>query len=215
VAQILLVRHGQSTWNAAGRWQGRADPPLTSIGETQARQAARSLGTLDVLASSPLQRALRTAELIGEELGVGPVECHEDLAEREVGPWTGLTFEEIDLTWPGALARREWPDGFEHDDELTERAVAAVVGLARGHQGDTVLAITHGGVLHALERAFDRVQGRFTNLSGFWVSVEGERLRLGDRVQLSDLETGGRPHLGGAGQPPPDGPVRDRITEQT
>ena len=54
----------------------------------------------------------------------------DDLAEREVGPWTGLTFEEIDLTWPGALQRREWPEGFEDDDAIVERAVAAVTHLA-------------------------------------------------------------------------------------
>jgi probable phosphoglycerate mutase len=204
---MLLIRHGQSTWNAEGRWQGRADPPLTPVGEQQARRAARVLGPPDVLVASPLQRARRTAELIGEELGVGPVEAHEDLAEREVGPWTGMTFEEIDLTWPGAIARREWPDGFELDDALVERALRAVADLALRFPDRSVLAVTHGGVLHALERSLDQSQGRFTNLSGFWLSVEGERVTLGERVWLAEVETGGRRHLGGgpgpAGTPAP------------
>jgi broad specificity phosphatase PhoE len=208
---MLLIRHGQSTWNAEGRWQGRADPPLTTVGEQQARQAAAALGPPDVLVASPLQRARRTAELIGEELGVGPVEAHDDLAEREVGPWTGLTFEEIDLTWPGAVARREWPDGFELDGALTERALRAIADLALRFHDRSILAVTHGGILHALERSFEQAQGRFTNLSGFWLSVDGEQVTLGERVWLSDVETGGRRHLGSGPRP---GGALHRVTEQ-
>jgi len=211
---MLLVRHGQSTWNAAGRWQGRADPPLTTLGELQARQAARSLGLFDLLVASPLQRAWRTAELIGDELGIGPVQAADDLAEREVGPWTGLTFEEIDLTWPGALQRREWPDGFEDDDAIVERAVAAVTDLAARHPDGTVLGVTHGGVLHALERGLGRSQGRFTNLSGFWMSVEGGKITFGERVWLSDIETGGRRSLSGLARSTGAAERDERVTEQ-
>jgi broad specificity phosphatase PhoE len=210
---MLLVRHGQSTWNAAGRWQGRADPPLTALGEQQARQAAGALGSFDVVVSSPLQRAWRTAELIGDELGIGPVQPHDDLAEREVGPWTGLTFEEIDLTWPGALQRREWPAGFEDDEAIVERAVRAVVELAAYHPGASVLGVTHGGVLHALERGFGRTQGRFTNLSGFWLAVDDGRITFGERVLLAEVETGGRSLSGLARTPSPVGD-RERMTEQ-
>ena len=215
---MLLVRHGQSTWNAAGRWQGRADPPLTELGELQARQAARALGTFDLLVSSPLQRAWRTAELIGDELGIGPVQPADDLAEREVGPWTGLTFEEIDLTWPGALQRREWPEGFEDDDAIVQRALAAVTTLAARHPDGTVLGVTHGGVLHALERGLGRSQGRFTNLSGFWMSVElaaeGARITFGERVWLSEIETGGRRSLSGLARTSSAGESDERVTEQ-
>lgn len=211
---MLLVRHGQSTWNAAGRWQGRADPPLTSLGELQARQAAQALGAFDLLVASPLQRAWRTAELIGDELGIGPVQPAHDLAEREVGPWTGLTFEEIDLTWPGALQRREWPDGFEDDEAIVERAVGAVTDLAASHPDATVLGITHGGVLHALERSLGRSQGRFTNLSGFWLSVDGGRMAFGERVWLSEIETGGRRSLSGLSRAADGGERDERITEQ-
>jgi probable phosphoglycerate mutase len=198
---MLLVRHGQSSWNAEGRWQGRADPPLTALGERQAREAAQALGTFDALVSSPLQRARRTAELIGDELGIGPVFTFDDLAEREVGPWTGLTFEEIHLTWPGAIDRREWPEGFEDDDALVGRAMRALAELVRRFGGSTVLVVTHGGVLHALERGFQRPQGRFTNLSGFWVSADDERVRLGERVRLSSVETGGRRVIDGPAHP--------------
>jgi probable phosphoglycerate mutase len=202
---MLLVRHGQSTWNAAGRWQGRADPPLTALGELQAREAARALGVFDALVCSPLQRAQRTAELIGDELGIGPVHSHDDLAEREVGPWTGLTFEEIDLTWPGALQRREWPAGFENDEAIADRAVRAVTDLSARHPAAIVLAVTHGGVLHALERSLGHAQGRFTNLSGFWLEVGEGRIVFGERVSLTDIETGGRRSLSGLARTPAAG----------
>jgi probable phosphoglycerate mutase len=161
VTRILLVRHGQSTWNAEGRWQGRADPPLSTLGVAQSRQAGRALGPVDVLVSSPLQRARRTAELIGEELGIGPVEVETDLIERAVGPWTGLRFDEIESTWPGAIERREWPDGFEEDDALVARCVAALQRLEQQFPGLDLVAVTHGGVLHALERAHRIPAGRF------------------------------------------------------
>jgi probable phosphoglycerate mutase len=196
VTQILLVRHGQSTWNAAGRWQGRADPPLSPLGVTQARQAGRALGAVDVLVSSPLQRARSTAELIGDELGVGPVEVEHGLIERAVGPWTGLSFTEIETTWPGAIERREWPEGFEDDDELVSRAVGALQRLEERFDGLEVVAVTHGGVLHALERAYGLPAGRFSNLTGRRVVMEAGRVVLGDRVLLTDEPTGGaRPEL--------------------
>jgi probable phosphoglycerate mutase len=206
VTQILLVRHGQSTWNAEGRWQGRADPPLSALGEQQARQATRLIGAVDALVASPLERARRTAEIIGEELGVGPVEVDEDLVERAVGPWTGLTFPEIEQGWPGALEQRAWPEGFEEDDELVARSLRALRDLDARHCGGTVIAVTHGGLLHALERAIGEPMGRFSNLTGRWLTVQGDRLELGDRVVLAQHPTGGARSL--------LQPVAQPVTEQ-
>src|SRR3546814_7398309 len=73
MARVLLVRHGQSEWNATGRWQGQADPPLTDLGRAQAHHAARSLGVVDAIVASDLQRAADTALIISGALGVGPV----------------------------------------------------------------------------------------------------------------------------------------------
>jgi probable phosphoglycerate mutase len=191
VTQILLLRHGQSTWNAEGRWQGRADPPLSLLGEQQARQAARQIGAVDGLAASPLARAWRSAEIIGEELGVGPVEIEDDLVERAVGEWTGLTFPEIELRWPGALERRAWPEGFEDDEELVARSMRAIRSLGSRFPAGTVVAVTHGGVLHALERAIGEPMGRFSNLTGRWLTLDGQRIELGGRVVLTEQPTGG------------------------
>ena len=57
MTKLLIVRHGQSEWNALGRWQGQADPPLTDVGENQAKKATKKLGLFDSIVSSPLQRA--------------------------------------------------------------------------------------------------------------------------------------------------------------
>src|ERR1700704_2099238 len=94
-SRVLLVRHGQSEWNALGKWQGQADPPLSDLGRAQARSAAHSLGSLDAIYASDLQRAMETAAIIANALGIGPVVVDPDLRERNAGEWSGLTRAEI------------------------------------------------------------------------------------------------------------------------
>ena len=101
--RVLLVRHGQSEWNAEGRWQGQADPPLTDLGRLQAREAAGALGTVDAVWASDLQRAVETATVIADQLGVGPVVVDPDLRERDAGEFSGLTRPEIAARFPGYL----------------------------------------------------------------------------------------------------------------
>jgi broad specificity phosphatase PhoE len=208
MTRVLLVRHGQSEWNADGRWQGQADPALTDLGRHQAQHAARSLGTVDAIVSSDLQRAGETAAILSGELGVGPVVLDPDLRERHAGEWQGLTRAEIERDWPGYLdppppiegmpeaaspaARtseeggpRRRPPGWESDHSLVERAVAA---LGRIHDlvGDgEALAVTHGGLVYALERMLGAPFVRLPNLGGRWVDVgpEGPEA-LGERVLL-------------------------------
>src|SRR4051812_28738357 len=103
MTRILLVRHGESEWNAMGRWQGQADPPLTDLGRRQAFAAAASLGTVDGIAASDLQRASDTAEIISNQLGVGPVVIDPRFRERDAGEWSGLTRHDIHRDWPGYL----------------------------------------------------------------------------------------------------------------
>src|SRR4029078_7240591 len=86
--RVLLARHGQSEWNAVGRWQGQADPPLSDLGRKQALVAADRIGTVDVIVSSDLERAVQTAFIISEALGVGPVITNELLRERDAGEWS-------------------------------------------------------------------------------------------------------------------------------
>lgn len=187
--RILLVRHGQSTWNADGRWQGQADPPLSAIGEQQARSAAHHLPPVDVVVSSDLERARRTAELIAAASGLEVGATYPGLRERDVGEWTGLTRAEIERRWPqafpGGLAQLD-PPGGEPLPALLARTVATLHRIAAGWPGRDVLGVTHGGVVRNLERHLGEEPAKLPNLTGRWVEVDGARLALGDRVLLVD-----------------------------
>jgi broad specificity phosphatase PhoE len=184
--RILLVRHGQSEWNAAGRWQGQADPPLSDLGRLQAREASRALGPVDAIWSSDLQRAAETAIIIGDQIGVGPVVVDNRLRERDAGEWTGLTRAQIEQRNPGFLADGNRPPGWEPDRDLLGRAGAALASIAGAALGGDVLVVTHAGVVFAVERHLGAQHTRLANTEGRWVTLAGDELRLGDRVVLAE-----------------------------
>jgi probable phosphoglycerate mutase len=189
MTRVLLVRHGQSEWNADGRWQGQADPPLTDLGRAQAFHAARSLGVVDAIVASDQQRATETAALIANELGVGPLVLDPDLRERDAGEWSGLTRKEIDQGWPGYLdgESRRRPTGWEPDEVLLGRATAALVRIHELAGGGEAIAVTHGGLVYVIEGHFGAPFARIPNLGGRWVEVDDTGLvGLGDRVLLID-----------------------------
>jgi probable phosphoglycerate mutase len=186
--RILLVRHGQSEWNASGRWQGQADPPLTTHGRLQAQEAAQALGALDAIWASDLQRASETALIIAQALGVGPVVVDEDLRERDAGEWSGLTRDEIHQRYPGYLDEGRRPPGWESDERLYARARAALGRIAAEVGGGDVVAITHGGLIYAVEGHLGAAFDRIGNVEGRWVAIAGDRLTLGDRVPLAAPE---------------------------
>jgi broad specificity phosphatase PhoE len=183
---MLLVRHGQSEWNAEGRWQGRADPPLTALGRLQAFHAAARVGAVDVICSSPLVRALDTARTISEQIGVGPVVVEADLAERDAGEWQGLTRAQIEAAWPGYLDDDRRPPGYEDHDHLVARARGALDRIAAEYDGADILVVTHGGLIGALERDAGLPWERLPNLAGRWAVHRGDQLALGDRLVLVD-----------------------------
>lgn len=197
MADVLVARHGQSEWNALGRWQGQADPPLSRLGELQAEHAARRLPPFDAIVASDLERARRTAEIIADVLGVGEVELEPGLRERHAGEWQGLTRDEIEAAWPGYLAERRRPPGFERDDQVLARTDAALRRVLERYHGRRVLIVSHGGVIYRWEEALGAPFERIPNLGARWFhgdhteprAVPGEqlaiaRLRLGERVVL-------------------------------
>lgn len=187
MTKLLLVRHGQSEWNADGRWQGQADPPLTDLGRAQARHAARALGAVDAVVASDLQRAAETAAILSAELGIGPVVHDPRLRERDAGAWSGLTRDEIEEGWPGYLEDRRRPEGWEPDDHLLERAVAALVAVHELIGGGDALVVTHGGLVYQVEGQLGAPFERMPNLGGRWVEVGPDGLvALGERVLLVD-----------------------------
>ena len=188
--RVLLVRHGQSTWNAEGRWQGQMDPPLSKLGIQQAKAAAAALGSFDVVVTSTLQRAHTTASIIADELGIGPVLTDPDLVERHAGAFEGLTRPEIDEAFPGYLTDMRRPPGWEDDDALVVRASGAMARVcAQIAEDGTALVVSHGGVIRSLERAVGaHREHKLANLGGRWFDVGPGVLRAGEEVLLIDPE---------------------------
>jgi broad specificity phosphatase PhoE len=197
VTRILLVRHGQSTWNADGRWQGRADPPLSDLGRRQAEVAADTVGELEItrVFASPLVRAHETATIVGAALGL-PIESDPRLAERDAGEWTGKTRDEIEAGWPGFLSGGARPAGFETDDILHDRALAAIRAIA-ALASEPVIVISHGGLIRVVERALGSEPHSVPNLGGLDIQrldgadpsgdgSAGPRLALTGRLVLID-----------------------------
>ncbi len=192
--RLLVLRHGQSEWNALGRWQGQADPPLSDAGMQQAAEAALRLGMFDGVWASDLQRASLTAAIIAEIIGIGPVQLDPRLREIHAGPWQGLTHTEVDSGWPGYLQEGRRPDGFESLDEAAQRAVEGIQAIAERHRGGEVLVITHGGIIRSLSGLGKHPLTRIPNLGGAWFTVDGDRLTRGEFVEVLEPEISGSPN---------------------
>ena len=186
VTSILIVRHGQSVWNAQGRWQGRADPPLTDLGHRQARVAAGALPSFDILVASTLQRAHQTAHGISEVTGIAPVQLDGRLMERDAGGFSGLTRAEIEDQFPGYLADGRWPQGWEDDDALVARVRAGLDDLVAAHRGRRIVVVSHGGVIYALEASLGLPHVGISNLGGRWFEMVDGELTTTERVHLLD-----------------------------
>lgn len=197
--RILIVRHGETSWNVEGRFQGLADIALTPTGEEQAARAGIALARLvaggarvELMASSDLSRARKTAETMAAAVGLGGVRTDARLRERDVGEWSGLTVEMIDERYPGMLARFRSGDlerlpGGESTDELQARALAAMLALgAANMHADVVVAVSHGGVIRALEGHLGIVPRGTKNLGGRWFEYDDGALVPGERVLLGD-----------------------------
>jgi broad specificity phosphatase PhoE len=155
-ATLFLVRHGETDWNAAGRWQGQTDVPLNARGREQAREVAGRLRAERVrsIASSDLLRARVTAEVVAAELGLAVDHLDPALRERRFGCFEGLTREEVASrfpeAWAGYLADPgPAPPGGESRDELIGRLLPAIASTAARLPGP-LLVVMHGGAMRAL-----------------------------------------------------------------
>jgi broad specificity phosphatase PhoE len=186
VTRVLLVRHGQSTWNADSRWQGQADPPLSELGERQARAASGAVAALgtDAIVTSDLIRAASTASLAAPSGVV--VTTAPAFRERDAGEWTGLTRAQIEASYPGDLEARRPPRGFEPDEPLLARVLPALRSLGGAGTG-VIVVVTHGGVIGTVERRLGVAWEPVPNLAGRWIEVgDGGQLTLGARELLID-----------------------------
>ena len=163
--ELVLIRHGQSTANATGVWQGRLDFPLSEEGRRQARLTGRALAgeSLDGLYSSSLSRALETAEIISCEAGFpGDVIAVEGLMERRGGLLEGTTLEEREARYPDLMKKllsipeeESWVVvGAETDEEVLIRFELSISEIRACHPaGARIVVVSHGGAMRAFLRA--------------------------------------------------------------
>jgi broad specificity phosphatase PhoE len=155
--RFALIRHGESTWNAAGRWQGHGDPPLSERGRKQAARLAAELAGegIEVIVASDLARAAETAAILGDALGVA-LARDERLRELDIGRWTGLTRGEIEAGDRAQLEQFESgaPDlragGGECRREIRARAHATIAEIAERWSGRYIAVVAHLGTVRAL-----------------------------------------------------------------
>jgi len=168
--RLLLIRHAESTGNRQRRLQGRADFPLTRRGQRQARELAAAMSRLSVgaVCSSPIQRALHTAEAIAGHLGL-EVEVEAALQEYDFGELSGLTWPEIRERRPHLIEQllsdsADFPryPGEEGREAFRERVCGALWAIADRHAGEEAVAVvTHAGpiavfLMDILQRGYQR-----------------------------------------------------------
>jgi glucosyl-3-phosphoglycerate phosphatase len=175
MGRLLLIRHGESTWNAEHRLQGQADPPLSPLGREQAAALVPFLDGLPERAvSSDLTRAVETAVALG--LGGAPTDPR--WREIDIGDWAGRTVDELDAADVAAWRRGELaPPNAETWPDFQARVASAVGAL----DGQDAVVVTHGGCVRAacahLTGADPRTLAPPANAS-LTVLEHGERARL-------------------------------------
>ncbi|MGE5338142.1 MAG: histidine phosphatase family protein [Gemmatimonadota bacterium] len=164
---LLLIRHGETAWNAEHRIQGLLDVPLSATGIWQAARLAERLAgaAIGAVVASDLARAWMTAQPLAQRLGLESV-TEPRLRERHFGSFQGHTVDEIAQRWPDEFHAWRVRDpawampGGESGHQFIDRVLAALNDIARAHSGQTVAVVTHGGVLdvayrHARALAWD------------------------------------------------------------
>src|SRR6185312_15715231 len=156
--ELILVRHGQTAWNAARRFQGQTDVPLDDEGRTQARSLAAYLHEVPIefAIASDLSRARETAETILADRGV-PLVLEPRLREMRFGDWEGLDWAQIRERYPH-LPEAGWsdprqytPEGGEKFDDVHARVAEVLAEVRERIQpGQRALVVTHAGILHSV-----------------------------------------------------------------
>jgi broad specificity phosphatase PhoE len=162
VTTVYLARHGESDWNAANRFQGHSDRPLTDLGRRQAEALAEVVAqeNVDAIYSSPLIRALETARIVAARTGLEVIEL-DGLREVDTGSWSGLSRAEVQERFPEGFERwiaggSGWEDG-ETYEEMGERVLGAIRAIAAAHPSGRVLVVSHGGPIRAAQSAAEGV----------------------------------------------------------
>jgi broad specificity phosphatase PhoE len=161
--ELLLIRHGETEWNSAGRFQGAKDSPLTSRGREQAQSVGRALAVMLNSASpvrtyvSPLGRARETASLISEHVKLD-IQIEERIAEVSLGRWDGMSMYEIDAEFPGVLKGSRPHDWYfrSPDGETFEDAYARVTAWLREARAPAIV-VTHGLASRLIRGSYEQL----------------------------------------------------------
>ena len=153
--RLVIVRHGQTDWNKAGRMQGSTDIELNDLGREQAREAAVELRgfsregeSWEVLAASPLSRAEETAHIIGLELGISQVLTVPGVIERSFGEAEGKV-----LTYEQSRHPEQRYTGVEPEAEVYRRGIMALQELVREYPGRNIVVVSHGSLIRRVLKA--------------------------------------------------------------
>lgn len=197
--RLLFVRHGESTWNLEGRFQGQLDPPLSKLGLQQAEAVAQRLARARpaAIVSSPLIRGRRTAEIIANACEV-PLETDDRLREISHGQWEGLLSAEVAQRWPAMLAQwRDRPERvhFPRGESLADVDIRLHSFLADSKgRPSPLLVCTHDVIVRLavlwaqgapLQRFWDAATD---NASITEITIEGDRRALVRRNDVAHLE---------------------------
>lgn len=158
--KLLLIRHGETAWNAEHRIQGKLDIPLSPLGMLQSARLADCLANepIEAVYSSGQSRAWLTAAPLAARLGLQVI-AEPRLRERSFGVFEGLTLDEIAAQYPAEFIKwrerdLEWrPEGGESGQQLIDRVMSAVTEIGARHRRQTVALVSHGGVLDVVYRA--------------------------------------------------------------
>ncbi|MFC7204906.1 histidine phosphatase family protein [Haloferax namakaokahaiae] len=207
MATLLLARHGETTWNRAGRVQGWAPTSLTDRGQSQVEALAAHVASnydIDRLIASDIERAQETARPLASELDIEPA-FDPSWRERDFGSLQGLLSDELFTTYPqyalsqvGAPAARERPPSGESIVETQRRVLTALEGLSSSLEADeTAVVVTHSGPIrlilgevHGLDIQTSMLDLSVENASLFELSIElDEETETADYHVIAENET--------------------------
>lgn len=215
--KLLMLRHGQTNYNATGRMQGQMDTELSEKGIAQAEAVARYFETVNIsrIISSDLSRAAHTAEIVASRSGL-PVSQDARLRETNLGLWQGRSRDEVDAEYPGA--RAQWrhdalwsPPGGESRLEVAARARAVIDELMLGFDewdDGAVLLVAHGGVIGALTSDLLELSVEQHHMFNGLKNTQWAKLTARPRFQEP------LPNINGEGDPSPVAP-QPRFTAET
>ncbi|MFM2411918.1 MAG: hypothetical protein RLZZ587_251 [Actinomycetota bacterium] len=148
MTNFFLVRHGETDWNLVGKIQGATDIPLNDTGRAQAHATGAKMQgrQWDVIVSSPLSRAVETAQIISSYLALGEPRPVPGIVERNYGAAEGLTGPEVEAFYPNDAP----VPGRETRGEVQTRVIASLHELAKEFPAKNVIVVCHGGVIRAM-----------------------------------------------------------------